>query len=189
MPTKFQILDEEDARAELATIAADCAALEKVLGQRAPARPAGIAGLTASEAIAGEDVLDSLDGLTAHRAALRVITRMELGQEANRSRPLPHPTPKPSDPMPAPPARPTGGKLSLTEQCLAANAPRLALEEAERAKARAVLDKLDNDRQAAIDARKAAEARDAAEFARLNPSITSQCIAANGLPADFNWRT
>jgi hypothetical protein len=178
MPTKFQIHDEADARAELATIAADCAALEKVLGQRAPARPAGIAGLTASEAIAGEQVLDVLDGLTARRAALRVITRMELGQEANRSRPQPHPAPKPSEPMPAPPARPNGGTVSLTEQCRIANAPRIAAEEAERAKARGVLDKLDNDRQAALDARKAAAIAAAAEHRRLNPTMTELCQRA-----------
>jgi hypothetical protein len=171
MPKILDLLDESDALAQIEAMRAECSALEAQLGASARPRPT----------LPKDDALLSMDILTSHRACLRVALRTTGGQpEANRSRPLPHPTPKPSDPMPTPPARPTGGTVSLTEQCRLANAPRLAAEEAERAKARAVIQKLDSDRQAAIDAKKATEAREAAEYARLNPSLTEQCLRANG---------
>lgn len=172
MPTLFQILDESDALAQLETLDGECAALEKVLGQRAPARPAQLT----------DDLLADVDSLTQHRAQLRVAVRTTCGAdlEGNRSRPGPVRQPKPDDsPKPGPQIPPLpGGKLSLTAQCLAANAPAAAAEAAERAKAHAVIAKLDSDRQAAIDAKKAAEAHAAAEFARLNPSLTEQCRRA-----------
>jgi hypothetical protein len=170
MPTRFQIADESDMRLQLETLDGECSALEKVLGQRAPARPAQL----------DDDLCANVDSLTQHRAQLRVAVRTTCGAdlEGNRSRPGPVKQPQPNDPPPPPPARPTGGTVSLTDQCIAANAPRLALEAAELAKARGVLDKLDADRQAALNAKKAAEAHAAAEYARLNPSLTEQCRRA-----------